>query len=658
MPTRITLAALLALTPLVWSMENENTALVKSLAIGVFAAALLATEGFARLRRGLYAAWPVHALVLLSVASAAISLSPSFAWPAALLAVTLWVVAAASAGVADPGFWRRAVAASAVLPVALGLLQALGTDPTAWGPIAREHFHGRITSTLGNPNFLAAWLAGVLPFLVWSWRPAGLVLGAFAAAALLLTGSKGGLLGLAACGAVTFVALRRASLIPAAAGPRARALRWAVPAAGLIVILAVMPADIRNRILLRAPESAEASGTAEGPSLVRNESVRFRLLTWTQTVRMARQAPLLGVGLGRYQVVYPKYRLPEIIRMFGQHSYMTDHPENLTLEITAELGLAGLVLWVWLLGAAAVAGWRRLSDTDAEVRWLGVAGLGSLAGLLVTNSFGVDIHYGSTAALGACVVGMLLSRTNGGREQPALRPWSAIAALLLALAWVRIYASDASLARAMAASTAGRWDYAIPEYARAVRVNPGNVMARYFGASALLDRGRAGDLPEAKRLLESVRREAPDYVLVNYKEWLLYNRLALRREAEAALSRQISLDPLASAFYLERGRLAMEERRWNDAERDFETAIRVEPENPSGFQYLGNFLVVRGRLRDALGVYDRGLARHPDSEELHYNAAVAAYKLGQRKLARAHAEAVLRRNPGNAAARAVWVKAQ
>jgi tetratricopeptide (TPR) repeat protein len=529
----------------------------------------------------------------------------------------------------------------------MGLLQIAGLDPTPWGPLVRDHFHGRICSTLGNPNFLAAWVVGILPFLVWGWKAPGLMLAALAAAVLLLTGSKGGLLGLLAAAAVTLVALRRAGLLPPAATPRARALRWAVPAAGLALLLAAMPAGTRSRLF--APGD-----------LARNESVRFRLLTWTQTAKMARATPLLGRGIGRYQVVYPRYRLPEIIRMFGQHSYMTDHPENLTLEILAELGLAGLLLWLWLLGAAARRAWRRLAGPDPDERWLGVAGLGSLAGLFVTNSFGVDIHYGSTAALGACVLGALLgSRRETPRPEPfAIRWGSVFAAAILCLLWVRFYASDAALARAMAASTAGRWDVAVPAYARAIELSPANVMARYFGASALLDRGRDEDLPEAKRLLESVRSEAPDYVLVSYKEWLLYNRLGLRREAEAALARQISLDPLASVFYLDRGRLAMEERRWHDAERDFETAIRVEPDNPSGFQFLGNFLVVRGRLREALAVYDRGLAVHPDSEELHYNAAVAAYKLGDRRLARTHAEAVLRRNPGHAAARVIWTKTQ
>lgn len=657
MLNRAILATLLVLTPLVWTMRNENTALAKSLVIGLAAAALLAGSGSVNLRRAFAPAWPVHGLVLLALASAAVSPSPSFAWAAAGLAATLWIVAAASAGEGDPAFWRRTIAASAVLPVSIGLLQAVRLDPSPWAPLVREHFHGRICSTLGNPNFLAAWLVGVLPFLVWRWRPAGVALAAAAGAALLLTGSKGGLLGLSAALVVTAAALRRAGLVPAAASRRARTMRWAVPAAGLLVLVLVMPADTRNRLLLRSPDTAEAAGAE---SLVRNESVRFRLLTWGQTLKMARQAPLLGHGVGRFQVVYPRYRLPEIIRMFGQHSYMTDHPENLTLEIAAELGLVGAVCWLWLIGAAAAAGWRRLRDPDPESRWLGVGALGSLAGLFVTNSFGVDVHYGSTAALGACLIGISLgSRRAPGAGRPAKFPMtSAIPALVLALLWIRVYSSDAALARAMAASTAGKWDWAVASYARAIRTSPANVMARYFGASALLDRGRAEDLPEARRLLDEVRRESPDYVLVNYKEWVLYNRLALRREAEAALARQISLDPLASVFYLERGRLAMEERRWNDAERDFETAIRVEPDNPSGFQYLGNFYVVRGRLRDALAAYDRGLARHPDSEELHYNAAVAAYKLGDRRLAHAHAGAVLGRNPGHQAARVIWARTQ
>src|SRR5262245_59389388 len=127
-------------------------------------------------------------------------------------------------------------------------------------------------------------------------------------------------------------------------------------------------------------------------------------------------------------------------------------------------------------------------------------------------------------------------------------------------------------------------------------------------------------------------------------------------DAQAALARQIALDPTAATFYLERGRRAMDERRWDDARRDFETAIKVEPDGATGYQYLGNFLVVRGRYRDALAVYHDGLMRRPESVDLRYNAAVAAYKGGMAAEARRMALAVLDVDPAHAGARLILSK--
>jgi tetratricopeptide (TPR) repeat protein len=231
-----------------------------------------------------------------------------------------------------------------------------------------------------------------------------------------------------------------------------------------------------------------------------------------------------------------------------------------------------------------------------------------------------------------------------------------IAAVLLAGVWTNFYASDAALSRALAYSAQGQWNPAIDWYRSAARLNATNVMARYFGASALLDRGDPTDLPKAESLFDGVRHDHPDYVLLNYKYWLLYNRQGRRPDAEAALARQIALDPVAATFYLERGRMAMEEKRWDDAARDFTAAQTAEPENPAGYQYLGNLLVVRGRFKEALAAYATGLARLPESSELHYNAAVAAYRLGDRAQALFHARAVLAADPGHAGARLIISK--
>jgi len=663
--------ALLVLAPLVWSMGNENTALVKSYAAGVFAVVVLLSTSLRGLWMNFRHATPAHALLILAVVSAGCSSSPSFAWPPVLLALTLWLLAAAAVA-QPPAFWRRALILAAALPILMGVVQIAGLDPTPWGNIVHEHFHDRICSSLGNPNFFAAFLVGVLPFLVWGSAGSGSGAGRFCCAGLtglafitlLFTGSKGGLLGLLAAGVTLGLVMRPGRLISSSTRTGHGMHKMVAPAClaliGTLMLLAALPAQVRSRLFFQA---AEESGPAGAGSISRNESVRFRMLTWGQTLRMVRDAPLTGHGVGRYQVVYPRYRLPEIIHMFGQHSYMTDHPENLTLEIGAELGLIGLGLWLWLLTFTARSLARKLRSATAQNRWHAAASASALTGIFITNSVGVDIHYGATGVLAACLLGAALSPVSVRSPRPvSVRPRTAFhparvgPALLLAMLWTRLYASDAALARALAFSEQQAWSPALRYYRLSSRFNPANIMSRYFGGSALLDRGRADDLKEARRLFDTVSREAPDYVLLNYKYWLLYNMAGQTQKAQDALQRQIELDPLAAVFYLDRGRLALNEQRWEDAHRDFKTAIRVEPDNPGGYQYLGNLMVLGGRFTEALDLYMRGLARNPGSTELHYNAAVAAWKLHDPAKARMHAEAVLRNAPHHAQAKLILTK--
>ncbi len=669
-PVRIAILALLITAPAVWSMENENTALVKSLAMGAFSGAALLFLGPGGLCRALRRILPLPALFAFASVCAAFSPSPSFSLPAALGAATFLVLAAAAAHV-PRGAWLTFISLSALIPLGAGLAQTLGIESAPWGQQVREHFHGRICSTLGNPNFYAAFLAGTAPFLAISaFRPgpagwAASLLTGLAVVGLIGSGSKGGLLGFLAAAAVTWAVARRgrlAEILPPGAARSALTRSGLAALAGLLLALHLLPGAVRSRLLLasRAPEAASVSSDqAPDSSVLRDESVRFRLLTWTASLRALREAPLAGHGPGRFQVVYPRNRPPEIIRMFGQHSYMTDHPENISVEIAVDLGVAGLGLWIWFLlflGRRILLSLR--ASPDPGSRRLAAACAGGLAGLLTANTFGLDIHYGATAALAACLTGCAAGNgiaAGAGVRPPRASPGGtrrfsaagAAAGILVALAWMHIYASDAALARALSLSSAGAWDRAIALYGSAVRVNPANVMARYFGASALLDRGRAEDLTRARALLDSVRREAPDYVLLNHKYWLLYNRLGLKTEAARALKRQIELDPLAGVFFLERGRAAFDEGRREDARNDFEQAILIEPENPAGYQYLGNLLVTQRRFREALAVYATGLDRAPGNAELHYNAAVAAYRTGNAPLALRHARAALQANPGH-----------
>ncbi|MDA3792131.1 MAG: hypothetical protein PF545_00525, partial [Elusimicrobia bacterium] len=75
-----------------------------------------------------------------------------------------------------------------------GIFQYIGLDPLGW----KGNFYPRIWSTLGNPNFLGAYIAMVLPVTIVKYfndrKKITLTIFAISAAALLLTSSRGGLI--------------------------------------------------------------------------------------------------------------------------------------------------------------------------------------------------------------------------------------------------------------------------------------------------------------------------------------------------------------------------------------------------------------------------------------------------------------------------------
>lgn len=220
----------------------------------------------------------------------------------------------------------------------------LSATSAAAGAVASWNFlSGRTLSARlpnGDPNDIAFILATTLPLTFWLLREPGrrrtaamLLLGVISVS-ILLTLSRGALIGLGA--AVIWLALaERRFLKPLIAG-----------AAVAGVVLAVVVHVKHNRIEtgLRAKEK------------VASANVSSRLEAWGAASRLAVDHPALGIGPGNFQYYFLK---------------ATDSPEGTVrlrvvhdayLDIAAELGPTAMVLFVVYLGLvfARLTGARRL----------------------------------------------------------------------------------------------------------------------------------------------------------------------------------------------------------------------------------------------------------------------------------------------------------
>jgi hypothetical protein len=152
-------------------------------------------------------------------------------------------------------------------------------------------------------------------------------------------------------------------------------------------------------------------------------SASERWLNWQVAWAAFADAPLTGVGLGRFAAAYATLRPPG--------SNITRYAHNAPVQALAEGGVA----WAALFSAGAVvvllACWRRRASLRPEqVVWLGAA-----LAILVRLLLDYDLQIPQTAALASLAVGLAVGGLlRAGTTELARAPaWAARAAVLVAL---------------------------------------------------------------------------------------------------------------------------------------------------------------------------------------------------------------------------------
>jgi O-antigen ligase len=263
-----------------------------------------------------------------------------------------------------------------VLVVAAMLLGAVGAAIYGFLSPAETEFGQleRLSGTLGEANELAAalivgiGLGGGLLAIAKSPVVRGLTAVAigFCLLALLQTGSRAGLVAL-------FAMLVAAVVL-------ARGRRLALSLVTLTVLLIGV-----GYYLMAAPEQSRERVLNPG-------SGTGRVDIWTVGLRMVEANPIEGVGAGNFPVSSIHYLLQP--GSLPNDQYIADSPKvahNIYLEVLAELGIPGALLFVTLIlfglgcSIAALSRFRRMGDRRLQAMAMAIAV--SLVGLLTADFF-------------------------------------------------------------------------------------------------------------------------------------------------------------------------------------------------------------------------------------------------------------------------------
>ncbi len=256
-------------------------------------------------------------------------------------------------------------------PFALALgVWALAALPRAAGGWVR-----RLRAPLAEERRAARWALWVLVVLAAAGATALML-----AAAITLSLSRGAWLGVAAAVLVMLVLTGKRGAICALVVTVIVALTIALGGAG------ALPGPLQDRIS-SAGGSLILLDYFKVPVTQDNFAVKERMAYWIGGLRMIRDHPWQGVGLGNYGPAYDtNYFVPPFMKS-------QVHAHNYYIHIAAETGLIGLVAYLLLIGGVLTTGIdaARRAARDPFARALAIGGVGVVVAVAVHNLF-EDLH--------------------------------------------------------------------------------------------------------------------------------------------------------------------------------------------------------------------------------------------------------------------------
>jgi tetratricopeptide (TPR) repeat protein len=462
----------------------------------------------------------------------------------------------------------------------LGALIAGGMGLQEWGLHARSGDTGwRAVGPFTNQNFFAGYLVPPLlvafglsfrvpeAFRTSTWMLALGILTAALTGAVMVSGSRGGLVALGA-------GLAALAVLGIARGPLRSRESWGRLAVLLVVLGIVVTAlfgAVRNRLAVMTgtgslpPELCQQASQSQA-----GQSAAFRKKTWQASAAMGLKRPLLGWGAGSFDTAFAPHAIADYTR----------HAHSNYLQLLAELGLPGALVWVALLGCAVVPLLKGPKD------WSWAPGVG--AALVAGAVHGVFDSLLYVPAIALSTFGLL---------GLALRP-------------------SEELARRMdtAAAPAGRRRGASPGPRPMARLPRGvllGIAAAGVALCVLLAFGRS--------MLESAQAELGQRQYAEAEEHL--------RTAQALLPWDHEVADTQRRVFLYQGKT-------EEAAAAAQRAINLAPERPPGYYFLG---LIREEAQNnpvlALLQYEQGLKHAPNEVRLLMARARVAERLGERDMA-------------------------
>ena len=423
----------------------------------------------------------------------------------------------------------------------------------------------------------------------------------------------------------------------------------------LVIIIIISLIVVPNPLNKPGTVISKIKGGASINQLTQGFSIKRRIATWKFTILLIKDHPLLGSGIGTFKYNSLRYQA----KFFDQGDNRTIYPygvadktHNEFLQLAAELGIIGLIIFIWLIFAYFNYGLKILKrEKDKYKQGIIIGLMGSVMAFLIDSIFWFPLHHSFTSSLFWLCLGLLV--VTGLKEDETVdknKPNKKITStkndiyqfkpllficIILLTAVLSTFVSRPFIARiywynGFKEIEKENWNEAIKIYEKALKWNPYLGEVYYDIGKILQDKELYG---VSREYLEKAAKyiDHPDLPL---DLAIIYLKNGMLDEAAIKLKQAISYqenEKLMLPLYAELGNTYLQLKRYKPAEIVLKDALKIDPNFINAHYGLAGAYLNQNKIEEALVELQKVIELAPDSQEAKY-AQNIIQQIAQEKL--------------------------
>lgn len=343
-------------------------------------------------------------------------------------------------------------------------------------------------------------------------------------------------------------------------------------------------------------------------------TVKSRLLIWNVTLKMIRSNPLFGVGPGNFVIMYPFYGIGEEKALRGV-SLVVDRAHNDYLEVCAESGVIGLLLFFYFLFCIFKVLFTLYRETDGYERILTVSIISSVVGMCVNALASFPFNNPATLLLfwvNVSFAGAMYRKLKGEKRVNMNYSLLRIYFVLFCLAGfiMSVMGIKASYYMFLAKNTKDKTSLYFAE--KAVLYNPYSMETTFLAAKTAT---KYGEYERAYRYISMEKQLEPYSASLYHNLGLVYFHLMNFREAEESFLYSLKLNPEVPDVHNTLGVLYLNTGRYDEAITCFIRAITLKSDFDFAYYNLGLVYYIKQDYQKAVEYLRKTLEINPDFED-------------------------------------------